>query len=269
MPEVFAPFSIERTIRNLTFYRMEGRNFVRTKSSLTRKKVLHSPRFERTRRYAGLMAKASKIGSLVYKALPEYWRQFWMYRSFTGEALTLLKNGKQEKDIQEVLYERYVKEIAEKAEPAVSIGTAPKRVYRKLNTAYWKGKTIKSKRLQTRKQLTFHYARMLASASKIASKLYRQLSFNKRRRGDYYQFVAYAMQLLKDEWQEKEIMEVLGVPSPPVSAPMQPSPVKKFLGKLSYQGRYFYFVAPAYKKTILHSFPDLSTRCWQTAVELT
>ena len=73
MAEAFAPFRIQRTIGNLTFYMMEGRNFVRKKSSLTR-------------HFAGLMAKASKIGSHVYNALPEYWRQGWMYRSFTGEA---------------------------------------------------------------------------------------------------------------------------------------------------------------------------------------
>jgi hypothetical protein len=36
MAEVFAPFPIQRTMCNLTCYMMEGRNFVRTKSSLTR-----------------------------------------------------------------------------------------------------------------------------------------------------------------------------------------------------------------------------------------
>jgi len=89
MAEVFAPFIINRTIHNLTFYSMEGRNFVRKKSSLTRRKVLYSPQFKNTRHFAALMAKASKIGSLVFKALPQYWRQGWMYRSFTGEAFKI------------------------------------------------------------------------------------------------------------------------------------------------------------------------------------
>src|SRR5260221_145633 len=104
MAEVFAPFIINRTIRNLTFYSMEGRNFVRKKSSLTRRRVLYTPQFERTRHYAGLMAKASKIGSLVYNQLPTYWRQFWMYQSFTGEALKMLKAGKKEQEIQQLLW---------------------------------------------------------------------------------------------------------------------------------------------------------------------
>jgi hypothetical protein len=89
MAEVFAPFIINRTIGNLTFYCMEGRNFVRKKSSLTRRKVLYAPEFKRTRYYAQLMAKASKIGSHVYNALPVYWRQGWMYRALTGCIISL------------------------------------------------------------------------------------------------------------------------------------------------------------------------------------
>jgi hypothetical protein len=99
MAEIFAPFMITRTIGNLTFYEMGGRNFVRQKSSLTRRKVLYAPCFENTRYYAGLMAKASRIGSLVYNELPAYWRQGWMYRSFTGEAYTMLKARKKEEEI--------------------------------------------------------------------------------------------------------------------------------------------------------------------------
>ena len=98
MAEVFAPFRIERTMCSLTFYMMEGRNFVRKKSALTRRKVLHSPQFKNTRHFAGLMGRASKIGSQVYNALPEYWRQGWMYRSFTGEAYTMLTTGKREEE---------------------------------------------------------------------------------------------------------------------------------------------------------------------------
>src|SRR3954463_11027770 len=108
MAKYNAPFVIERTIRQLTFYRMDGKKYVRKKSSLTRRKVLYSPQFERTRHYAGLMGKASRIGSLVYNALPAYWRQGWMYRSFTGEAYTMLKQRKPEAEIQQVLLQRYV-----------------------------------------------------------------------------------------------------------------------------------------------------------------
>jgi len=246
MAKYNAPFVIERTIRQLTFYRMDGKKYVRKKSSLTRRKVLYSPRFERTRHYAGLMGRASKIGSQVYRALPEYWRQFWMYQSFTGEALTLLRKGKNEQEIVQLLYEVYVKEVAAKQPTAIPVKATPKRGYRKLDTPYWKDKTIKSKRFHARKELTLHYAGMLGRASKIASSLYRELSFSKRRRRHYWQLVGLAMQLLKEEWQEEEIWEVFSGPSPFLSAPKESPHLKKPLGKLSYPEGCFYFVAPTY-----------------------
>src|SRR5687767_12433663 len=155
MAEVFAPFIIDRTIHDLTFYCMEGRNFVRKKSSLTRRKVLYSPQFKNTRHFAGLMAKASKIGSLVFNALPEYWRQGWMYRSFTGEAFRMLKAGKKEQEIQQVLWERYVKEVVCRQPKEVIIAqfnSQPKRAYRKLSSTYWTSKTIKSTRRKANRQ---------------------------------------------------------------------------------------------------------------------
>jgi hypothetical protein len=60
----------------------------------------------------------------------------------------------------------------------------------------------------------------------------------------YWQLVACAMQLLKEEWREEEILEVFSEPSPCLSAPKEFPHLKKPLGKLSYPGGYFYFVAP-------------------------
>jgi hypothetical protein len=55
--------------------------------------------------YARLLARASKIGSQVYKGLPPRWRQFWMYRSFTGEAFTLLKeNAYTDEEVKQLLW---------------------------------------------------------------------------------------------------------------------------------------------------------------------
>ena len=67
--------------------------YARAKSSLSSKRVKTSPEFKWTMINAGLMACASKIGSAIYKALPPGWRGFCMYRSFTGEALRLLKEN--------------------------------------------------------------------------------------------------------------------------------------------------------------------------------
>ncbi len=84
-----------------------------------------------------------------------------------------------------------------------------KRTYRKLDTAYWRKKNVKAARRKARKEQTLYHAGILARASKIGSKLYRHLSGRNRRRGTYRQLTAWAMQLLKDEWNESDIIAEL------------------------------------------------------------
>lgn len=211
MAEAFPPFPIERTMGNLTFYIMEGRNFVRKKSSLTRRKVLYSPQFKSTRHFAGLMAKASKIGSHVYNALPQYWRQGWMYRSFTGEAYKMIKAGRREAQIQQELLQRYVEPVLSKGRPEkiITLPVQPKRSYRKLNDAYWRRKTLKSIRRKANKQRLMQNAGLLGRASKVASVLYRFLPQRDKQRGNYQLLTGWVMQLLKDEWDEPDIITQL------------------------------------------------------------
>lgn len=209
MAEVFAPFIVNRTIRNLTFYVMEGRNFVRKKSSLTRRKVLYSPRFARTRHYASLMGHASRIGSWVYNSLPDFWRQSWMYRSFTGEAFTMLKKGMEEREIKEFLYNRYIREVVErqvKEKPFIPELNISKRSYKKQNVNYWQNKTGKSLRRMELIQQRRRNAGLLAEASKIASALYNDIPPRDRSRAVYQQLTGEAMRWLKE--QEKEEVEI-------------------------------------------------------------
>ena len=56
--------------RNLTFYKMNGQYFVRSKSSLTRKRVKRAACFKKTREFAAKLGRASSIASGVYKQLP-------------------------------------------------------------------------------------------------------------------------------------------------------------------------------------------------------
>jgi len=100
---------LEGTIDDLTFYKMDGQYYVRVKSSLSSQRVKTSPEFKWTMIYARLLARASKIGSAIYKELPPGWRQFWMYRSFTGEAFTLLKENPYTDDqVKQLLWKCYV-----------------------------------------------------------------------------------------------------------------------------------------------------------------
>lgn len=229
MPEVFTPFIINRTIRNLTFYSMAGRNFVRMKSSLTRRKVLYSPRFKNTRHFAELMGRASKIGSQVYNALPDYWRQGWMYRSFTGEAYTMLKTGKAEAEIQQVLWQRYVSLIVNKKPAEVLIRKEPKRSYRKLNSAYWKNKNHRSNRRKARQQQTLYYAGLMGQASKIASKLYAQLPRQYAGRSNYQYLTGLVLKLLKATLLPNR----------------QPTP-KKAINVITHPKGRYYFIPPLY-----------------------
>ena len=250
MAEVFAPFPIQRTMCNLTFYMIEGRNFVRTKSSLTRRKVLYSAQFKNTRHFAGLMAKASKIGSQVYNALPEYWRQGWMYRSFTGEAYTMLKIGKKEEEIQKELYKRYVEELIgrqPKGEITIPSIEPPKRRYRKQNSEYWKNKSLKSKRRKARKEQTMYYASLMAQASRIGSKLYRQLPCRYTGGGQYQYLTGLALKLLKQEVSEEDIIAGLLATLPGASGLDKARARKKAENVVKHQNGQYYFV-PAFNK---------------------
>lgn len=108
MAQQVGPIFLECTWDDLTFYKMDGKYYARKKSRLTREKVLKDPAFHRTRLYASLLACASKIASSIYKDLPMHWRQFWMFRAFTGEALTMLDAGATAQDAYDYLWETYV-----------------------------------------------------------------------------------------------------------------------------------------------------------------
>lgn len=84
-----------------------------------------------------------------------------------------------------------------------------KRTYRKLNADYWRSKPIKSKRRKAHKQKVLYNAGILGRASKICLKLYASIPSRYRRRSHYQQLTAWTMQLLRDEWDEADILAAL------------------------------------------------------------
>jgi hypothetical protein len=193
------------------------------------------------------MAKASRIGSLVYKALPAYWRQGWMYRSFTGEALSLFKAGKKEAEIEQVLWGRYVQPVVSKELVGEAVNTSlnnePKRVYRKKNSAYWNNKTIKSARRKANRQLLLQNAGLLVRASKIGSKLYARLPRKYKRRCYYQYLTGLAMRLLKEEISETDILEELLQALPVVEKYERAGPKKPVAVVMHRKGRYYFTVS--------------------------
>jgi hypothetical protein len=225
MPTVQAFFPICGTRGDLTYYLWEGKNFVRKKSSLTARKVKTSPRFERTRYYAGLMAQASQIGSSLYQLLPVRWRQSWMYRTFTGEAVKLLKVGKTREEVKEILWAIYIKDIQEaiskrsleidnnqlivgEAAAIPSTNTTvckTKRPYTKKNTAYWMHKTAKVNKRKSKHEKLQRYANLLARASVIGSAVYKSLPIHRQKHALYKALTGSAMALLKNELPDENV----------------------------------------------------------------
>ena|SRR6185436_11794193 len=99
---------IDKLPDNVIVYQWKGRVYLRTKSSLTRKRVLKSKAFEKTRKYASNMAKAARIGSVIYRELPVAKRNRALYQAITGKAASLLYQGVHETEVHLQLRKKYL-----------------------------------------------------------------------------------------------------------------------------------------------------------------
>ena len=79
------------TYDHLVVYERWGNYYIRTKSTLSGKRVKTSAEFKNTMAYAKLLGRASKIASKVYNQLPE--RVFSQFRKLTGMAMDLIRSG--------------------------------------------------------------------------------------------------------------------------------------------------------------------------------
>jgi hypothetical protein len=148
--------------------------------------------------------------------------------------------------------QRYVEPVVNKqAENAdiIPVNKEPKHAYRKLDTAYWRSKTLKAARRKARKEQTLYHAGMLARASKIGSKLYRHLSGRNKCGSTYRQLTAWAMQLLKDGWDEADIIAglVRSLPDYLHQKCLSPVPRPSSGGLLVHPKGQYYFI-PSYKR---------------------
>jgi hypothetical protein len=96
------------TIDSICIYRMHGRYYLRSRSSLTAERVKKDPSFQKTMQYAALLGKASRIGSIVYALVPADRKQHSFYRKLTGEAMTWLKYQWTEEDIIDYLVKQFI-----------------------------------------------------------------------------------------------------------------------------------------------------------------
>ncbi len=93
---------------NLTIYHMNGEYIIRTKSSLTGKRVKHDPAFAKTMKYAGWLKQGARIASRIYRQLSDDKRIYKQYRELTGKAMLLLKEGFDADDVSTMLEAVYL-----------------------------------------------------------------------------------------------------------------------------------------------------------------
>src|SRR5689334_3488759 len=95
------------TKNGICIYAMRGEFFARAASSLTAERVLTEPVFAETRRHSGIMARASRVGSRVYKEVTGARKTHDLYRKIAGQAYKLIMEGEDEKAIVDILIKLY------------------------------------------------------------------------------------------------------------------------------------------------------------------
>ncbi len=100
---------IDRKLNLYYYYSpFSGKNIVRRCSSLTGERVKKDAAFRGFRESGNRMKEASPIAASLYKMVPTEIKQYSLYRLLTGEALKMLKAGKDPLTITETLKQIYI-----------------------------------------------------------------------------------------------------------------------------------------------------------------
>ena len=102
------------TFNSITGYMAGDQNIVRSRTSLTGERVKNDPAFEGFRKSGERMKQASAIASELYNRIPKDLKRFSMFRQLTGEALKMMKQGRNREEIVEKLQVLYISTIIEK-----------------------------------------------------------------------------------------------------------------------------------------------------------
>ena len=91
-------------------------NIVRRASSLTGERTKKDPAFKGFRQSINRMKQASPIASSLYKLVPEEVKKYALYRTLTGEAIKMLKEGMDTAVITESLKKKYIDPLLDSPE---------------------------------------------------------------------------------------------------------------------------------------------------------
>lgn len=88
------------TIGNATYYVMNDIGYVRSKSSLTGKRVKKSPAFKKTMDFARKLGEASTLASALYQTVPANQKSIRLFRLITGMVISGFKKGNTEEEVK-------------------------------------------------------------------------------------------------------------------------------------------------------------------------
>src|SRR5664279_1785975 len=101
-----------------------GHNIWRRASSLTGERTKKDPAFNGFRKSINRLKEASPIAASLYKMLPEQVKQYALYRTLTGEAIKMLKEGMGAPVIRETLKKKYIDHLLDSPKSCPDARTA-------------------------------------------------------------------------------------------------------------------------------------------------
>jgi hypothetical protein len=98
---------LKGSIGEITFYRLNGRDIAKSKSSLNKERFYTDPAFERSRKIAFQKKITAPIAARVYHMLPNKMQKQGMIGKMIGEADRLFSSGLSENGIMNALYLKF------------------------------------------------------------------------------------------------------------------------------------------------------------------
>lgn len=150
------------TRHNICIYKMYGRYYIRSASTLDGKRVKQDPKFRKTMQYAALLSKASRIGSVVYNELPLHRKKHTLYRKITGEAMTWLKYQWEEGATIDWLLQQYVQQPTTiRAANSVSLRPSYRRKTQRIKKDRRRKKPLQERVKKTERMFSLDYHQRL------------------------------------------------------------------------------------------------------------
>ena len=119
MAKQVGDIKITDTIDVICFYKMEGKYFVRMKSSLTAKRFWRDKAFEGSKRSCTRFASGTRLASRLYKSIEREKRFYPLFCSLKTRAIELIRKGLSEEDVINALHSYLQEAIGKKFEPVL------------------------------------------------------------------------------------------------------------------------------------------------------